>query len=76
MKRIFIILAIFAILLVSVGCNATQPPSQKEIVPYVQDGYWYLDGVNLGIKAEGVDGVDGKNISRPKRPTCCTKNWL
>lgn len=27
--------------------------------PYIQDGYWYIDGVNTGTKAEGVDGKDG-----------------
>lgn len=29
--------------------------------PYIQDGYWYIDGVNTGTKAEGVDGKDGKS---------------
>lgn len=29
--------------------------------PYIQDGYWYIDGVNTGVKAEGVDGEDGKD---------------
>ena len=27
--------------------------------PYIQDGYWYIDGVSTGVKAEGVDGKDG-----------------
>ena len=27
--------------------------------PYIQDGYWYIDGVNTGVKAEGVDGQSG-----------------
>ena len=27
--------------------------------PYIQDGYWYIDGINTGVKAEGVDGTDG-----------------
>lgn len=27
--------------------------------PYIQDGYWYIDGVNTGVKAEGIDGEDG-----------------
>lgn len=27
--------------------------------PYIQDGYWYIDGVNTEVKAEGVDGKDG-----------------
>lgn len=29
--------------------------------PYIQDGYWYIDGVNTGTKAEGVDGKDGES---------------
>lgn len=29
--------------------------------PYIQDGYWYIDGVNTNVKAEGVDGKDGKD---------------
>ena len=24
--------------------------------PYIQDGFWYINGVNTGVKAEGVDG--------------------
>lgn len=31
--------------------------------PYIQDGYWYIDGVNTNIKAEGKDGKDGKNYT-------------
>lgn len=27
--------------------------------PYIQDGYWYIDGVNTNVKAQGVDGKDG-----------------
>ena len=27
--------------------------------PYIQDGYWYIDGENTGVKAEGVDGENG-----------------
>lgn len=30
--------------------------------PYIQAGYWYIDGVNTGIKAEGVDGTNGATI--------------
>lgn len=28
--------------------------------PYIQDGYWYIDGVNTNVKAEGKDGKDGE----------------
>ncbi len=30
--------------------------------PYIENGYWYIDGVNTGIKAEGVDGKDAISI--------------
>ena len=26
--------------------------------PYIQNGYWYIDGVNTNVKAEGKDGKD------------------
>lgn len=26
--------------------------------PYIQDDYWYIDGVNTGVKAKGEDGKD------------------
>jgi hypothetical protein len=29
--------------------------------PYIQDGYWYIDGANTGVKAEGVNGTNGAN---------------
>jgi hypothetical protein len=29
--------------------------------PYIQGGYWYIDGTNTGTKAEGVNGKDGKD---------------
>ena len=29
--------------------------------PYIENGYWYIDGVNTGVKAEGSDGKDGTN---------------
>lgn len=29
--------------------------------PYIQDGYWYIDGVNTNVKATGIDGKDGIN---------------
>lgn len=25
--------------------------------PYIQDGFWYINGVNTGVKAEGTDGI-------------------
>ena len=32
---------------------------KKGSTPYILDGYWYLDEVNTGVKAEGKDGRDG-----------------
>lgn len=29
--------------------------------PYIQNGYWYIDGTNTGVKAEGKDGANGIN---------------
>lgn len=29
--------------------------------PYIQNKYWYIDGVNTNVKAEGVDGANGKD---------------
>lgn len=29
--------------------------------PYIQDDYWYIDGVNTGVKAKGEDGKDGED---------------
>ena len=29
------------------------------VITIGEDGYWYIDGVNAGVKAEGRDGLDG-----------------
>ena len=29
--------------------------------PYIENSYWYINGVNTNVKAEGVDGKDGKD---------------
>lgn len=31
--------------------------------PYIQGGYWYIDGVNLGVKAEGTPGAPGTSVT-------------
>jgi hypothetical protein len=31
-------------------------PGKDGHTPYVQDGYWYINGVNTGVKAQGKDG--------------------
>ena len=30
--------------------------------PYIKDGYWYIDDVNTGVKAEGTDGKNAPVI--------------
>lgn len=34
--------------------------------PYIQDGYWYINGVPTGTKAEGRDGYDGTPFTTDK----------
>lgn len=29
--------------------------------PYIQGGYWFIDGVSTGVKAAGTDGTNGKD---------------
>ena len=29
----------------------------------IVDGYWYIDGIDTGVKAKGEDGSDGKNLA-------------
>ena len=36
--------------------------------PYIQNGYWYIDGVNTNVKAQGVDGKDGTDGADGKTP--------
>lgn len=38
-------------------------PGEDGKTPYIQDGYWYIDGVNLGVKAEGKPGPNGTSVS-------------
>jgi len=28
---------------------------EQGYTPYIQDGHWYINGVNTGVKAEGID---------------------
>lgn len=34
--------------------------------PYIQDGYWYINGTNTNVKAEGRDGSDGTPFKTDK----------
>ena len=60
MKRILAIMVSIILLFCFVSCD--QDSTNKVIIPYIQDGYWYVDGVNTGVKAEGVDGSNGNGI--------------
>ena len=64
MKRIISLLLLSLLILLCVGCDTSTPEVKDGATPYIQDGYWYIDGVNTQIRAEGLDGkdgVDGKN---------------
>lgn len=41
------------------GVNGADGKDGK--TPYIQNKFWYINGVNTGIRAEGVNGADGKN---------------
>lgn len=36
----------------------------REYIPTIVGGYWYINGQNTGVKAEGEDGLDGRRIVR------------
>ena len=58
MKKILIIITSILLMLSLVAC---EEKNTNEKTPYIQDGYWFIDGVNTGVKSEGVDGKDGKD---------------
>ena len=31
--------------------------------PYIKDGYWYIDGINTNVKAEGEKGDEGTSVT-------------
>jgi hypothetical protein len=39
--------------------GAPGAPGQDGLTPYIQNGYWYIGGVNTNVQAEGTDGLDG-----------------
>ena len=41
------------------GINGKDGANGK--TPYIQNGYWYIDGTNTNVKAQGSDGINGKN---------------
>lgn len=36
----------------------------REYIPTIVGGYWYINGQNTGVKAEGEDGLDGARVTR------------
>lgn len=44
--------------------------------PYIQDGYWYIGGVNTNVRAEGRDGKDGKDGAPGKDGESTYEIWL
>ncbi len=57
MRKITTILTSILLIFLLSGCTTLMPI--KSNTPYIQDGYWYINGVNTGVKAEGVDGENG-----------------
>ena len=41
--------------------------------PYIQDGYWYIGGVNTNVKADGTPGKDGQDGADGYSPTANVK---
>ena len=41
--------------------GATGPAGTNGYTPYIQDNYWYINGVNTNVKAVGTDGANGEN---------------
>lgn len=44
--------------------------------PYIQDGYWYIDGTSTNVKAEGKDGINGKDGTSGKDGKSAYEVWL
>ena len=58
MKKVLIVFATILLIFSLVACDSMVTDGKT---PYIQDGYWYIDGTNTGVKAEGVDGTNGKD---------------
>lgn len=44
--------------------------------PYIQNGYWYIDGKSTNVKAEGKDGSNGKDGVSGKDGKSAYTIWL
>ena len=60
-KKIAFVFLSIMLLCVFSSCNNADNGGEPSKTPYIQDGYWYIDGVNTNVKAEGKDGVSGKD---------------
>ena len=56
MKKFVAILLLLLISFSTVSCGASD---QNGNAPYIQDGYWYVNGENTGVRAEGLNGSNG-----------------
>lgn len=47
--------------------------------PYIENGYWYINGASTGVKAQGNDGAQGIQgfniVASVDRPSFTTANW-
>ena len=53
MRRIVVLAISFLFLVMLASCTNTDEDGKT---PYIQEGYWHIDGVNTGVKAEGASG--------------------
>ena len=78
MKRILAILLSAYLLLSLTACMVSGQDGKDGKTPYIQDGYWYIDGVNTGVRAEGLNGTngtDGKNGEDGQTPYIQDGYW-
>ena len=61
MKRFLGCLLLLCLIFALVSCDFLDSLSKDGATPYIQDGYWYINGTNTGVRAEGIDGKDGVN---------------
>ncbi len=53
MRRLVVLAISFLFLVMLASCTNTAEDGKT---PYIQEGYWHIDGVNTGVKAEGASG--------------------
>lgn len=53
-KNYLLIISLILLLLAFVSCRETSTDGKT---PYIQDDYWYIDGINTGVKATGERGA-------------------